>query len=142
MNNIHIVIKLHPGDRSNQAFHLLKDIYDIKNISILFKYDITNLIVACDCMIAEESTTVIEALLLDKPVICVNFEEKQFAVPFFEYEAVYKATNENELKTLLKQILNNTVVKKDYKPFLNDYIYKIDGLSSQRVLNLLYKLTK
>ena len=45
MNNTHIVIKLHPGDRSNQAFHLLKDIYDIKNISILFKYDITNLIV-------------------------------------------------------------------------------------------------
>lgn len=137
VSDIHIIIKLHYNDKNIQMTKDLIKLYGLENTTVVRDTDIVDLIVACDCFISGESTTVIEAMLVEKPVICISFNEREYITPFFEYNSVYKATNSNELIKQINRAFRDPLPLKNREQFLKDYLYRLDGLSTRRVMNLI-----
>lgn len=134
----HLIIKLHPTDTTGGSIPLeiMKNL-GIKNVSIIQKNNIIDLIVACDCFITAESTTGVEAMILEKPIIFLNFRETKNTAPYLKYYPNYHASNYEEIFNKIQKIFDEPIKSINYKKFLKDYIYKKDGLSTKRVMDLI-----
>jgi len=141
MPNIHLIAKLHPADQFDKIPFQIKNNLKVNNISITKDYNIINLIVACDSLISYYSTTIIEAMILFKPVTIIRFKKSAEIIPIDD-ETVPKVSNYEELLKRISDSLNKSVPIKKYKEFLQDYIYKTDGLSTKRVLRLIDSILK
>lgn len=141
IDNSHLIIKLHPGDHHVEIPLEIKKMLKTNNVSITKSYDIKKLLVACNCLIAEESTTVLEAMLLKKPVICLKFKELDYLSPILEYHTAHKASNLEELIQKIKKSFEEPIPLKNYDYLLKDYLYKLDGLSTKRVIKLINNLS-
>ena len=137
--DIHLIIKFHYAQNSTKFVHELASFCNLDNISFTKDYDIVNLIVACDCFISGESTTVLEAMLAEKPIICVKFNEREYIPSFFKDDAVYKASNSQELSNRINKALKEPVSLKNRELFLKDHLYRLDGFSTKRVMDLIEK---
>jgi surface carbohydrate biosynthesis protein len=141
MSDSHLIIKLHPLDptQGKYVIDLIKK-RGIKNASVTLKSNIVELIVACDCFITGESTTALEAMLLEKPVIFLHFRKRDYHTPYIEYFSESKASSQLELTNLIRKSIKEPVSHDFYHKFLKKYLYKIDGLSTMRVLELIGSL--
>ena len=133
---------LHHGSDNN--FEVIRDIIDFSGVncvSVIKNYNLTNLIVSCDCLITKYSTVGLEAMILEKPVICLNVNKDQ--IHYIVNKAAFELSNCNEMPSLIKQILENPSLKsKEMKQFTEMYNYKNDGLATQRVYRTIIKLLK
>ena len=141
LSNIYLIIKLHPMDRNLDLYNDLIEEFGVNNASVVKHYNSFNLLVSCDCLITKYSTVGLEAMILGKPVICLNFNKD--SIHYILNNAAFELSNCNELSLLIKEILENPSLKsKERKQFVEKYNYKNDGLATQRVyktiLNLLY----
>ncbi len=142
LSNIYLIIKLHPMDQNLDLYNDLIEEFGVNNASVVKHYNSFNLLVSCDCLITKYSTVGLEAMILGKSVICLNFNKDH--IHYIVNKAAFELSNCNELPFLIKQILANSSLKrKERKLFAEKYNYKNDGLATQRVyktiLNLLYK---
>lgn len=137
--DIHLIIKFHYAENSTRFVSELANFYKLDNVSFIHNYNLVNLIIACDCFITGESTTVIEAMLVEKPVICLKFNEREYITPFFEYDTVYKASNSQELSNQINKAFINPILLKNRELFLKDYLYRLDGFSTRRIMSLIKK---
>lgn len=137
--NCHLIIKLHPGDSNEHIPHQLIKSLGIRNVSVVKDLKIEKLLASCDCLITSWSTTGTEAMILEKPVICMKLRQKRkFHVRYIEYGAAFEASSVIDLKLRLQLIFKDSnILKKNQKRYLEDDIYKLDGLSTMRVLNLI-----
>jgi glycosyltransferase involved in cell wall biosynthesis len=72
-----LVLKLHPReDAADYAFCATLD----PDVHILAQAEMPDLIAACDVFVSSSSSTVLLAMMLDRPIITVNFDE----VPHFD----------------------------------------------------------
>jgi len=138
--DFHLIVKLHPGVPNLDIPYSIKENMGINNISITKDYDIVKLITACDCLITQYSSTILEALILEKPVICLKFDNVEFFTPILKYGAIRLASNLDELKRELKLVFNSPIPLEKYKILLKDFIYKLDSKSSMRVNLLINKV--
>ncbi len=137
--DIHLIIKFHYTENSTKFVRDLVNFCKLDNVSFTKDYDIINLITACDCFISGDSTTVIEAMLAEKPIVCLKFNEREYTTPYFEYNTVYKASNSHELINQIKKAFIKPVSLKNRELFLKDYLYRLDGFSTRRVMDLIKK---
>ena len=73
-----LVLKLHPRERAEDyAFCADLD----PPVAVLPSVEIVDLIAACDAFISSSSSTVLLAMMLDRPIVTVNFNQ----VPHFDY---------------------------------------------------------
>ena len=141
MPDSHLIIKLHPWDGLGPNILLgMIQREKIENISIIQNYDIINLICACDCFITEESTAGIEAMLMEKPLLILGDRKLYFNAPYLKYYPDIRVTNSEELISKARTIFNSESSFIKYDKFLEKYIYKIDGFSTKRVMNLINEL--
>jgi len=77
-----LVLKLHPReDRADYAFCATLD----PPVRVIAQAEMPDLIAACDLFISSSSSTVLLAMMLDRPIVTVNFDE----VPHFDqFEAI------------------------------------------------------
>lgn len=133
----HLIIKLHRGDTHEDIPESIKETFNVKNVSIIKDYDIKDLIIACDCFITNYSTTILEAMLCNKPVLLIDFRKIEQVIPLEKYNLFDRISNYKALLEKMKNIRDSPVPVEKYLIFLKDYLYKIDGLSTNRVLNLI-----
>ena len=136
----YLIIKLHPGDMRDDIPLKIKESLGIDNVSITKNYSIVDLIVSCDCFITGYSTSAVEAMILEKPIILINFRRCMEVIPYNKYNIFKTATNSEELFNLINESLNNPIPIENYKLFLKDYIHKLDGRSTKRVVKLIEDL--
>jgi len=138
--NSFLIIKLHPGDLNEAIPKQMINNLEIKNVTVIENYNIENLLIASDCVITTNSGTGLEAMIVEKPVIQLIF--KKFSTLFsYSYDSVYKIFNCNDLRSTMQNVFNNPEkLKQNQKKFLKEYIYKLDGLSTKRVYNLIKDL--
>jgi CDP-glycerol glycerophosphotransferase (TagB/SpsB family) len=72
------VLKLHP--RENAADYQFCERLD-PPVRVIPTADVSELIGACDLFVSSSSSTVLLAMMLDRPIVTVNFNE----VPHFDY---------------------------------------------------------
>lgn len=133
--NTQLVIKMHPSERLVNKELLAK--FDVERVTIIKTIDIYELLSACDVMITPFSTTALEAMILDKPVITINLTGLPDKIPYAKSGAAIGVYNEEELTPALKSIFEDEAVKQELasksKDFVFEHAYEMDGFASKRI---------
>lgn len=137
-----LIIKLHPYENlefSNNAIRY----YNLKNVVVVKHFDLFSLISATDLLITKRSTLGLKAMVLDKPVIVINFEKRREITPYVRTKAALEVTKPIDISAAIRDALENLEIidklRVNSQIFVNDYAYKIDGRSSERVLDFIKK---
>lgn len=138
--NVKIVIKMRPGDR-NGIFHQqkVKEIVG-KEIDLTFDGDLLELMIAANVVVslAYSSTTVLEGMMLDKPVVAFDKKESHFVYKeMVEDGALIVAKDRNSFKRAMETLLYDPIyckcVIERAKENMAKY-YLFDGKSDKRYL--------
>ena len=144
---VNLIIKTHPNETDGLAQSeadnlLLKNVAVTDNLDYL--YDLIHL---CDVAVTTfNSTSSIETVLFDKPVLIINFTgeinsiecaREGVAIEIEETEKVYESLNE----LLHNQDLLSSL-KNKRKQFIEKYAYKLDGKSTKRVVDVVQELVE
>jgi len=150
-NNFEIIIKIHPKFKLASHKHIETKIKIIKkrckNLKFLFTYDvnISKLLSSADLVITDFSSVGLEVLLLEKPLLTVNFA-KQDLKNFFkyhEYDASIYVEDYRDLEKVILEILKEgkhlQELKEGGKKIIENFNFYNDGKSSERILENLMK---
>lgn len=102
VKDMNIIIKMHPN--SEDAEKLYTDIINscgVKDFAVTKFHDISEILMASDLVITPWSTVGLEAFLLGKELITINFSGTPDRMPYAEKGAAKGAYSSNELKELL-----------------------------------------
>ncbi len=129
LHNYHLIVKVHPRKRDFSLYSKIADIMKFSNLDIVQDADVYELIHASDIVISSGSTTIMESLLLRRPVVIIEDREIEGYGSLDESKAISMVSNSKQLKKALK----GSFSFKDYDLFVKDYYYKFDGKSAKRV---------
>ncbi len=139
-DKMQLVIKQHPGESK-----LYSELYANRaidyNINIVLpdpKSDTFELIYACDLMITRHSTTAVEALCMDRPIIILNLSGEEDLANYVVENVAIGAYNELEFENAILQIINGEYIDKKYRDkYIENYLYKFDGKSLDRLISVI-----
>jgi hypothetical protein len=144
LKNTTLIIKQHPGERKKDTKKIKQYLTDYKINAVMMPKSSNTYeqIFVCDLMITKHSTTAMEAVALNKPVIVFNLDVDgidgaDFAGYVKEGVAcgVYK---EEELTTTIDELLqDDSHLAKNRDEYVEKYMYKIDGKATERVVNII-----
>lgn len=143
--DVEIIISPHPCERTEWYKQVVNE--ENAKVVILNKDDefrrMESLSI-CDVVITGMCTTSItDVMIMNKPVITFYSTFNADLASYYQHY-VFSAFTEQELSQKLKQIFNNRNIDFElsilYKDFLEEHMYKIDGKSSERIVNVVEKL--
>ena len=95
----------------------------------------------CDLMITRHSTTAMEAVALNKPVIILNLSGEPDAVDYVEQGVALGVYKEEDLKTAIeKSLKDDSELAKNRAKYIEKYLYKVDGKATERVVNVIEEM--
>ena len=143
--NSKLIIKPHPIENASIYENVVKSSINTEITNNSFN----TLIQQADVVISDVSTTILESLVRNVPVIIFfpNLHKKiksvQFPFDLIEKNIVSFANNEDELKKILDKQLNGHIVNNtDQSNFLEYYLGKQDNLFSERAAKHITNLFK
>ena len=143
----HLVIKLRKEPRMEESLNLIKKILDeinVNNVTITHLY-LYELLALADVVIIFSSTVGLEALIFDKPVISVNFTGEEL-YPYIKSGAALRCPSPSEILPTIKKALFDERIKekfvKNREKIIYEHLYKLDGLASKRVADLIVKMVE
>ena len=104
--DVHLLVKLHPNENGCIQEELLRK-YSSPNIRILRDGDMKRLIQSSDVVITQFSTCGLEAILLGKPLITINFSGKADIMPYASSGAATGIYEPGRLISVLKETMNS-----------------------------------
>ncbi len=138
LNRITLVIKQHPGETKKDTMLIKEYIqrYHLDNVVLAAKdSDTYELIFACDLMITRHSTTALEAIALDKPVIVLNLTKEPDPVDYADEGVALGVRRAQDLKSAIEKLLkDDSDLANNRAKYIEMYLYRIDGDSTKRVL--------
>ncbi len=142
LNEIQLVIKLHPGE--NQKAPLYKKNKSYNPVILDREANTFELLYVSDAVLTRHSTTGVEAIMLDKPVIVMNLSGALDLVPYVESGAALGVYNDDQLIPAIKDALYNKEVREKLaearRKFVYDHAYIQDGQASKRVADLIIQM--
>ena len=134
MEGVNLVVKIHPMEDIGVYEKMLSDLGI--DIPLLKDENIHELISASELMITSHSSTIIEAMILNKPVVIANlFGDIEF-IEYALHGGTSKVFNKNEIRQTINNILNNEEVAKELKiknqKFIEEHIQMADGKGAER----------
>ena len=141
-----LVVKLREGPGKDVSLKLtnriIKDIKRNNEIVVTDKY-LYELLIIADVVIIFYSTVGMEAILLDKPVVSVNFSGFE-PYPYVKSGAVLGCYTPEDIRPTIKRALYNQSTKhllaEKRKNFIYNHLYKRDGKTSKRIANLIIQM--
>ena len=142
IKDVTLIIKQHPGEGKKYT-KMIEDALKGYNLNIVIppkSSDTYEQIYVCDIMITKNSTTAMEAVVLDKPVIVLNLSGEPDAVGYVAEGVALGVYDENDLKPTIEKLLkDDSELAENRKEYIKKYLYKIDGKSTERVVQLIEK---
>ena len=74
-NDIQVLVKVHPIEDAAEYLRIVRE-KNAPNLTVIEEYPIQQLIAICDVFVSVLSTTIFEAMVMNKPVIIVEISEK------------------------------------------------------------------
>ena len=109
----------------------------------MYKRQTESLIAVSGGVITFFSTTAIDALILGKPLLTINLSDDRDFYPFVPMGAAFGAYTKEEIMPAFKKLIENPEELKDGREKAIPYVvYKTDGKSLERVLNLIEEFLK
>ena len=137
------IIKVHPSELTLSIYErVIKDI----GVDALITRDanIYEVLYVCDVMITGFSATALDAMILDKPVITVNFTGLEDPVPYAESGVAIGVYEERGLVRAIKRGLYEEDARKNLREarekFVYEQSYKKDGKATERVVELIEQM--
>jgi hypothetical protein len=141
-NNI-LRVKIHPSSQNLEYYKkIIKNIDE--NIEIFREGDVIKHIESADIVVSYSgfSTSHVFSLLLEKPIILCNFFNIDKG-PLLKKEIAIECNDINKMNKLIFTVLQkNPIDKEKVSKYINEFFYKTDGKSSERVSNLIINLVK
>jgi len=149
-NNYEIIIKLHPryninSDIIKSEISFIKENCKGQNYIITYNMSINDLILGTNLVISDFSNVAIESILLDKPVINVNFlkEELTDLQNFHEFGAASYAEDYETLEKIVTNILEKKNLEgkrvEGREKIIELFNYRNDGNATDRIYEILQK---
>lgn len=146
LKNVTLVIKQHPGEREEHTKLIKKYLNKYKNVDAVLvpkDADTYELLFFCDLLIVRHSTTAMEAVALNKPVIVLNLSGEPDGVDYVEEGVALGVYKEEDLKSAIEKLLNDdSELAKNRRQYIEKHLYKIDGKATERVVNLITQMIK
>ena len=143
LENCQLIVKLHPIEEISY-YQKLSEKYNAKNIQILKDVDLHDVIIASDIVIGSSTGAQIEALLLDKVVIDLNYETASDVYLMKKFGAVIPVHDPKKLELAVQNALYDKELsdslKKGRQKHIEYCFYKFDGKASLRVKNLIEEI--
>lgn len=140
---IQIIVKPHQIEAPEWHCNALSEL-EAEAIVLSPNADTYEAIYSCDLFIAINSTTILEALILDKVVIAVNLSNLPELIPWVTAGAVLGVYETSTLaSTIADALFNETKIRQKLVNrfnFLVSQFYKLDGQASDRVIKLMLNL--
>lgn len=124
-----LLIKTHPAEYSSEKYSNYIKKYNLKDVRIVNDMDIYDAIIWSDIVVSVHSTINLEALLLNKPSMCLLLNKYWDKGNFVKDGVSFGAKNKEEINYIFKNL--KTIDKNEY---LKKNFYKIDGNVTNRIL--------
>ena len=136
LNGVHLIVKPHPRE-DPKAYTETCTLF--KSVTLCSNQENTSSLVAsADVLITVSSTVAIEAILLDKPIVCLNMSNDESV--YTSSGAALNVTKYEDIIPAIKDALHNDVVLENLadarKVFTYQHTYHRDGKASKRVADL------
>ena len=143
LENCQLIVKLHPIEEISYYENLSRK-YNAKNIVIIKDVDLHDVIIASNIVIGRSTGAQIEALLLDKVVIDLDYETVSDAFLMKKFGAVIPVHDPKKLELAVQNALYDkelsNSLKNGRKKYCEYCLYKFDGKASLRVKNLIEEI--
>ena len=140
LKSVTLIIKQHPAEDQKYT-ELIKRYIDDCSVSAMIlpkDSDIYELLYVCDLMVTRHSTTTMEAIALNKPVIILNLSGNPDPVEYVEEGVAIGVYVTEDLKSGIERLLeNDSELEANRERYIERYLYKIDGKATERVMDLL-----
>ncbi len=141
-----LIIKLHPRESISDYRYLEQHVSD--NRVRLFSEedaDLYELVSLSDIMITWSSSTAVDAILFGKDIVIIDvLTDVKDAMGYVASGAALGINNLDELFDILNKLLNDKEIKLKLKQgrdrFIEGYIYRFDGMSTDRVTDLISEM--
>jgi len=131
-----LVIKLHPGEDQNAPLYHGNS--QCEPIILGKDVDTYALLFACDLMITKHSTTAMEAVILNKPVIVLNLSGKPDQVNYVREGVALGVYDPANLPSAMGKLLDDSSIFQEKRgEYIKKYLYSTDGKATERVVNLI-----
>ena len=136
-----LIVKLHPGEHDD---HIVTKIVPGWEGTVRVvgdrQYDLYDLLAACDVMVTMYSTTIWEAVLLGKAILCVDLLNQPDLIPAVTEGVALVVHSEEDVAPALRDLLTNWAASKQLsdhrKHFIQWHMYSNDGQAADRVAKL------
>lgn len=142
-NNIEVAIKLHPEeDQTAEMYSCLCEKFE--NVKIFDgNANLYDLLVDCDILLTKTSTTAIEAAVIGKDVIVMDFSKGELN-PYVKTGIAAGVFSEGELTQAVDNLMHDSILKDRLKRARKNYLYQFigdfDGFASDRIALLISSL--
>ena len=141
--DLQLIIKVHPSELSLSVYEEVSKNVGVKAL-VIRDANVYEILFVCDIMITGFSTTALDAMILDKPVVTVNFTGLEDPIPFAESGAAIGVYHEEDLRRAVEDGLFNESLKeklrRDREKFVYEQAYLKDGKATERVVNLIEQM--
>jgi len=139
--NFHLVIKLRPGEDGVSQRNAVACLGLSDRVTVIESIDLHELLKASELVIVFASTVGLEAIALDRPLLVENFTGRPDLVDYVDRGAALGVYREADLLPAMRQALDDPATQQRLaagrRRFVQDHLYRVDGLSSQRVVALI-----
>jgi CDP-glycerol glycerophosphotransferase (TagB/SpsB family) len=143
LKDVTLIIKQHPGEGKRYT-KMIKDYLDRYKIDAVItpeSSDTYEQLFVCDLMITRHSTTAMEAIALNKPVIILNLSGEPDLVDYVGQSVALGVYKEEDFKPAIEKILkDDSELAKNRGRYIEKYLYKIEGKATERVVNLISRV--
>ena len=138
---VELVVKLHPNEDQNAPLYKQNPILRPRIIG--GQADTFLLLHASDIAMTKSSTTGLEAIAFEKPLIILNLSGKPDIVDFVSEGVAVGVYSPDEFRDVVLNILSGKVdLSKNRERYIQQKLYKIDAKASHRVVNIIKDLLK
>lgn len=137
LKDYELIIKLHPADKFHNIYEECCIKNGIINYKIIKELDIYDALIWCDVIISVHSTVVLEGAILNKPSICILLPKYNDEGNFVKDGLSLGVNSSKDLYNLLNDI--KSINKVNYKSFIEESFYSIDGMVYERIINKIIK---
>jgi hypothetical protein len=140
-----MVIKLHPDEYMDDYRQLLTEI-GCNDAIVCQDVSLYELLNKCNLLMTTHSTTALEAMLFDKPVICIDFTGR-CPISFYTSDGAAIGVNrEQNLIPAIDRALHDPQTSSELaqgrRRFIEKHVHRQDGGNSRRVAELIIRLAQ
>ena len=143
ISNARLVIKQHPGEKEIHT-RLIKTYasrYGMDASLVPKNSDTYEQLHACDLLVTTHSTTAMEAVAVQKPVVILKLGLRPESTDYVAEGVAIQVADRSQLRPTIERLLeDDSMLSKNRSKFIGKYLYRMDGKSTQRMIDLISKM--